>query len=52
MTDVVTIALAKGRLAEQALSLLEGMGIDCTEPRHPGRQLVLCPSSKKRRTKA
>ena len=41
MTDVVTIALAKGRLAEEALKLLEGMGIDCSEPRHPGRQLVL-----------
>ena len=41
MTDVITIALAKGRLAEQALTLLEGMGIDCTEPRNPGRQLVL-----------
>ncbi|MBR4080555.1 MAG: ATP phosphoribosyltransferase [Clostridia bacterium] len=41
MTDVVTVALAKGRLAEQAMTLLEDMGIDCTEPRHPGRQLVL-----------
>ena len=41
MTDVITVALAKGRLAEQAMTLLEDMGIDCTEPRHPGRQLVL-----------
>lgn len=41
MNEVITIALAKGRLAEQALDLLEKMGIDCTEPRNPGRQLVL-----------
>lgn len=41
MTDTVTIALAKGRLAEEALTLLEGMGIDCSQPRNPGRQLVL-----------
>lgn len=38
---VITFALAKGRLAEQALDLLEQLGIDCTEPRNPGRQLVL-----------
>ena len=38
---VITLALAKGRLAEQTFTLLEGMGIDCAEPRHPGRQLVL-----------
>lgn len=41
MQPVITFALAKGRLAEQALSLLENMGFDCTEPRNPGRQLVL-----------
>ena len=41
MQDVITFALAKGRLAEQAFGLLEGMGIDCSEPRNPGRQLVL-----------
>ena len=39
--DMITIALAKGRLAEQAMDLLEGMGIDCSEPRNPGRKLVL-----------
>ncbi len=39
--EVITIALAKGRLAEQAMDLLEGMGIDCTAPRNPGRKLVL-----------
>lgn len=41
MTDYVTIALAKGRLAEETFRLLENMGVDCTEPRNPGRQLVL-----------
>ncbi len=39
--DMITIALAKGRLAEQAFELMEGMGIDCSEPRNPGRKLVL-----------
>lgn len=39
--DMITIALAKGRLAEQAFELMEGMGIDCKEPRNPGRKLVL-----------
>mgnify|MGYP003196975088 CR=1 FL=1 len=38
---VITFALAKGRLAEQAFALLEQLGIDCSEPRNPGRQLVL-----------
>lgn len=37
----ITLALAKGRLAEQTFDLLERMGIDCSEPRNPGRQLVL-----------
>ena len=41
MHEIITIALAKGRLAEQTFDLLEKMGIDCTEPRNPGRQLVL-----------
>lgn len=41
MQPVITFALAKGRLAEQAFGLLEQLGIDCSEPRHPGRQLVL-----------
>ena len=38
---VITFALAKGRLAEQAFDLLEQLGIDCSEARNPGRQLVL-----------
>ena len=41
MKPVITFALAKGRLAEQAFELLEQLGIDCSEPRNPGRQLVL-----------
>ncbi len=41
MQSVITFALAKGRLAEQAFGLLEQLGIDCSEPRNPGRQLVL-----------
>lgn len=39
--EMITIALAKGRLAEEAFVLLEGMGIDCSAPRNPGRKLVL-----------
>ena len=41
MQDVITLALAKGRLAEQTFTLLENLGIDCAEPRDPGRRLVL-----------
>lgn len=41
MQDVLTMALAKGRLAEQTFDLLERLGVDCSQPRHPGRQLVL-----------
>ena len=41
MQPVITFALAKGRRAEQAFTLLENLGIDCSEPRNPGRQLVL-----------
>ena len=41
MQPIITFALAKGRLAEQAFELLEQLGIDCSEPRNPGRQLVL-----------
>jgi len=39
--DVITIALAKGRLAEQAAVLLEGAGVDCSVLRDQGRKLVL-----------
>lgn len=41
MEPMLTLALAKGRLAEQTFDLLENMGIDCHEARNPGRQLVL-----------
>ena len=41
MDQTITLALAKGRLAEQTFDLLENMGIDCSSPRNPGRQLVL-----------
>ena len=41
MNEVLTLALAKGRLAEKTFDLLEKMGIDCSAPRNPGRQLVL-----------
>lgn len=39
--ETITIALAKGRLAQTAFTLLESMGIDCSEPKNPGRKLVL-----------
>lgn len=38
--EPVTIALAKGRLAEQTMELLEAVGIDCAQVRSPGRKLV------------
>lgn len=41
MAEVLTLALAKGRLAEKTFDLLEKMGIDCSQARNPGRQLVL-----------
>ena len=41
MAESITIAMAKGRLAEETFTLLERMGIDCSAPRNPGRQLVL-----------
>jgi ATP phosphoribosyltransferase len=37
----ITIALAKGRLAEQAIDILEQCGIDCEQVKHPERKLVL-----------
>lgn len=41
MDETITLALAKGRLAEETFDLLERLGVDCAQPRHPGRQLVL-----------
>lgn len=39
--DVITIALAKGRLADKTMDLLEAIGVDCSQARDPGRRLVL-----------
>jgi ATP phosphoribosyltransferase len=39
--DKITIALSKGRLAEQALELLEKAGYDCTAAREKSRKLIL-----------
>ncbi len=41
MKDVITIALSKGRLTEQAAQLLEGAGVDCAQLRDQSRKLVL-----------
>ena len=41
VADLITIALSKGRLADQTFDLLEGMGVNCAEARDPGRKLVL-----------
>ena len=37
----ITIALAKGRLAEFSIELLERCGVDCSQLRNPGRRLTL-----------
>ena len=39
--DTITIALSKGRLAEQAVELLEAAGYDCSVTREGGRKLIL-----------
>ena len=41
MTDMITIALSKGRLAEQAIDLLEAAGYDCSAAREKSRRLIL-----------
>ena len=38
--DTVTIALAKGRLGEKTMDILEGCGVDCSSVRDAGRKLV------------
>lgn len=45
----ITIALAKGRLAEQTIAILERCGIDCQEIRDPKRKLILYDGSKRYR---
>ena len=37
----LNIALSKGRLAEVAMELFEGIGIDCSELKNVGRKLIL-----------
>jgi ATP phosphoribosyltransferase len=39
--QMLTIALSKGRLADQALDLLEAAGYDCTAAREKTRRLIL-----------
>ena len=41
----ITIALAKGRLAQLAVDLLERCGLDCAQVRSPERKLVLYDES-------
>lgn len=43
--DKITIALAKGRLAEKAVELLEKCGVDCRNILEPTRKLVLSDKS-------
>ena len=38
---MITIALSKGRLAEQAINLLEAAGYDCTAAKEKSRRLIL-----------
>ncbi|MEG1608539.1 MAG: ATP phosphoribosyltransferase [Clostridia bacterium] len=45
MQDIVTFALAKGRLAEKAVEILEKCGIDCINILEPTRKLVLMDKS-------
>ncbi|MDR3050677.1 MAG: ATP phosphoribosyltransferase [Oscillospiraceae bacterium] len=41
----LTIALAKGRLAEQTVGLLQAVGVDCSDLRDPGRKLVFADAA-------
>jgi ATP phosphoribosyltransferase len=43
---LITIALAKGRLADKAIKLLEGIGIDCSEIKESSRKLILHSSNR------
>ena len=38
---MITIALAKGRLSDLSIEILEKCGIDCAQVRDPGRKLIL-----------
>ena len=39
--NTITIALSKGRLAEQAVELLEASGYDCSAAKEKSRKLIL-----------
>ena len=43
--DTITIALSKGRLAEQAIDLMEAAGYDCSAAKEKSRKLILEDSS-------
>lgn len=45
--STVTVALAKGRLAEKAIELFETCGMDCRSLKEPTRKLVLADESGK-----
>lgn len=49
MSDVLTFALAKGRLADEAMVLLEQAGVDCSVLREKSRKLVFQDKSGKYR---
>lgn len=43
----ITIALAKGRLTELSIALLEGAGLDCSELKENSRKLILSDEKNK-----
>ena len=47
MQDKITFALAKGRLAEKSVDILEQCGIDCRCILEPSRKLVMSDASEK-----
>ncbi len=47
MKDKVTFALAKGRLAEKSVDILEKCGVDCRHILEPSRKLVMMDKSGK-----
>lgn len=47
MQDKITFALAKGRLAEKSVDILEQCGIDCRRILEPSRKLVMSDTSGK-----
>ncbi|MCI9625423.1 MAG: ATP phosphoribosyltransferase [Clostridia bacterium] len=47
MENYLTVALAKGRLAETAIGLFEKMGYDCSQMREKSRKLIFTDEAKK-----